>query len=71
MENDCGFAFEMEEEGIDYDSDEYQERRVDSLCKYHEQKEKLNGQIEDFLKKIDEEHGTSYCPTKIARTRLI
>lgn len=32
--------------------------------------EELNNQIENYLAKIDKEHGTQYCPTGIARQQI-
>ena len=35
--------------------------------KWFEYKEKVNTLIEQYLKKIDREHGTEYCPTGVGR----
>jgi hypothetical protein len=63
IETDIDFYFEVEEEEIDSDSEEYEELRRDSLERHLEQINYLNTQIEEFLKKIDDVHGTQYRPT--------
>lgn len=71
MEFYDGFLFDMEEESVEIDSDEYEERYKDSIELYYEQKGNLNDEIERFLKKIDEKYQTNYCPTRIARSNLV
>ena len=54
--SNTGFSLWME------DSGEYGE--------YTDHMEKLNSAIEEYLRKIDEEHGTHYAPTGWARMRV-
>lgn len=59
---------EMGMEGVDPDSDEAYEAWI-GYCYTTNAKifEKINDEIEAFLKKVDEKYGTNYCPTGISR----
>ena len=46
----------------EYD-EERQEWYVDNYSRIMLELSELNGQIEDYLRSIDEKHGTSYCPS--------
>jgi len=65
--NTDGFVIsDLDDEDID-DDDEREERIAEALEEIIHLAETFNTTIEDYLREIDEEHGTSYCPTGISR----
>lgn len=60
------------DEGLELDLDDddtYNVVRVMLFEQAMDEYEKLNNDIEKYLRRIDEEHGTQYCPTGFARLR--
>ncbi|AKG07173.1 hypothetical protein AAX05_08770 [Moraxella bovoculi] len=62
----------IQEQGLELDLDDdatyelvYDELYTEAMAEY----EKLNQDIEKYLRRIDEEYGTQYCPTGFARLR--
>lgn len=62
----------IQEQGLELDLDDdetyelvYDELYTEAMGEYEE----LNQDIEKYLRRIDEEHGTQYCPTGFARLR--
>lgn len=49
------------------DDDERREWYADNYSRIMSELSELNEQIEDYLRTIDEQHGTSYCPTGAQR----
>lgn len=54
-------------EDVPEDDDERQEWYADNYSRIMSELSDLNEQIEDYLRSIDEQHGTSYCPTGAQR----
>lgn len=51
------------------DDDEREENRVDWYDEFYGAVGDINREIERFLRRIDEKHGTRYCPTGYAREK--
>lgn len=67
---------EFNEEEVPTDNDRYygiiedsDEAEKENREEYYESISELNEKIEDFLKKIDEKHGTNYAPTGAFRNK--
>jgi hypothetical protein len=61
------FSFESDseyDEDIDGDYDEWYEKSIAGVFSFVE---KVNSEIENYLREIDKIHGTSYCPTGALR----
>mgnify|MGYP007016053606 CR=1 FL=1 len=54
-------------EDVPEDDEKRQEWYADNYSRIMSELSELNGQIEDYLRSIDEKHGTSYCPTGVQR----
>lgn len=52
-----------EYDDVPEDDEERQEWYDDNYSRIISELSELNEQIEDYLRSIDEQHGTSYCPT--------
>ena len=64
---DYDMAIEEKEEERELKEEERNELYEHYLSKLIEQLGEINSIIEDYLRKIDEEYGTQYCPTGFAR----
>ena len=74
---DLDFDFEEAREELDEEADDYDDEKdllydrmaSDSSYRHSNQVATINNKIEDFLRKIDNIHGTNYCPSGYARAK--
>lgn len=63
MDSIDGLRYDYGDDVPDDDSDEWQDWYDDNYSRIYDEAERVNLLVEDYLRKIDEQYGTSWCPT--------